>query len=94
MTTRHRLKLADECDLKWCNEAGDHLVHRQYVTSLLNRQGCMVGVNVMQAAEAPSAVEVTLIPRRAASRVLALVPSEARAVVRALNAAIRLADRL
>lgn len=94
MTTKHRLKLPDECDLKWCNEAGDHQVHRQYVISLLAQQGCMIGVNVVQPDIAPSVVELTLMPRRAASRVVGLVPNEARAVVRALNAAIRLTDRL
>lgn len=94
MTTQHRLKLPDECDLKWCNEAGDHQVHRQYVISLLTRDGCMVGINAVQPAEAPSIVEFTLMPRRAATRVVGLVPYETRAVVRALNAAIRLVDRL
>ncbi|MBB5791613.1 hypothetical protein [Jiangella mangrovi] len=76
---------SDECELKWCNEAGDHTVHRLYLTSLLTwRNTWLVGINVVQAGADPHHVELTATTRHTAPAVLTLKPDEAEAVGHAL----------
>lgn len=85
---------SDECELKWCNEAGEHTVHRQYLTSLLTwRTTWLVGVNVVQSGADPHHVELTAAARHTAPAVVALKPDEAEVVGHALVEAAARATR-
>lgn len=85
---------SDECELKWCNEAGEHTVHRLYLTSLLAwRNTWLVGVNVVQARADPAHVELTATTRHTSPAMVALKPDEAEAVGHALIEAAARAAR-
>ncbi|SDU64571.1 hypothetical protein [Jiangella alkaliphila] len=75
----------DECVLKWCNEAGDHDEHRQYVTSLVAwRSTWLIGVNIVQSDGEPLHVELTATTRWSPPATVTLKPDEAEAVAQAL----------
>ncbi|TDD70775.1 hypothetical protein E1262_09025 [Jiangella aurantiaca] len=75
----------DECALKWCNEAGEHTEHRQYLTSLVAwHQTWLVGVNVVQSGGEPLYVELTATTRFSPPATVTLRPDEAEAVGQAL----------
>ncbi len=75
----------DECVLKWCNEAGDHDEHRQYVTSLaVEGSGSVLGVNLVEPEAGLPRVEMTVVPRYGPSLVVVLKPDEADVVGEAL----------
>ncbi|WP_116950408.1 hypothetical protein [Jiangella endophytica] len=79
-TTSH-----DQCVLKWCNEAGDHAPHRQYVASLVAwHQTWLIGINVVQADGEPVHVELTATARWSPPATVTLKPDEAEAVGQAL----------
>jgi hypothetical protein len=85
---------SDECELKWCNEAGDHDVHRLYLTSLFTwRNTWLVGVNVVQARADPLHVELTATTRYTSPALVTLKPDEAEAVGHALIEAAARATR-
>lgn len=70
-----------ECALKWCNEAGEHRTHRQYVTSVVVGRGrWLLGVNLVESEAGRRQVELTAAPRRGPSVVLDLQPDEAEAI--------------
>lgn len=75
----------DECALKWCNEAGEHTTHRQYLTSLVAwHHTWLVGVNIVQAGGEPLHVELTATTRFSPPATVTLRPDEAEAVGQAL----------
>lgn len=85
---------SDECELKWCNEAGEHTVHRQYLTSLLTgRSTWLVGVNVVQAGSDRPHVELTATTRHTSPALVVLHPDEAETVGHALVEAAARATR-
>ncbi|SEE94320.1 hypothetical protein [Jiangella alba] len=70
-----------ECVLKWCNEAGEHRTHRQYVTSVVaGRDRWLLGVNLVGSEAGHDQVELTAAPRCGPSVVLELRPDEAEAI--------------
>ncbi|WP_116953326.1 hypothetical protein [Jiangella endophytica] len=70
-----------ECALKWCNEAGEHRTHRQYVTSVVAGRGrWMLGVNLVESETGRRQIELTAVPRHGPSVVLDLQPDEAEAI--------------
>ncbi|WP_053203976.1 hypothetical protein [Jiangella muralis] len=84
----------DECVLKWCNEAGEHRTHRQYVmSSVCWHRTWLVGVNVAQPEGEPRRVEFTAASRWAAPVAVTLQPDEAEAVGQALIEAAARATR-
>ncbi|WP_026876890.1 hypothetical protein [Jiangella gansuensis] len=83
-----------ECKVTWCNEIGDHTVHRLYLTSLVAWRGSwMVGVNTVQANDDTAHVELTASTRRGAVAIVPLDPAEAKSVGRALIDAASRANR-
>lgn len=75
----------DECVLKWCNEAGDHNTHRQYVRSLVAWNSIwLIGINVVQSGGEPLHVELTATARWSPPATVTLKPDEAEAVGHAL----------
>lgn len=77
--------LSDECVLKWCNEAGDHVEHRLYVTSLFAwRSTWLIGVNLVQDDTGPPYVELTVSARFTAPVIVKLGAAEAEAIGKAL----------
>jgi hypothetical protein len=71
---------ADECCIKWCNEAGDHTVHRQYLTSLsVAANRLLLGVNIVESASGQE-IEMTTVPRHGRPVVVALLSDEAAAI--------------
>jgi hypothetical protein len=71
---------ADECRVKWCNEAGDHTVHRQYLASLsVAANRLLLGVNIVESASGQE-IEMTTVPRQGRSMVIALLSDEAAAI--------------
>lgn len=87
MTRGRRIGVDDECPLKWCNEAGDHDVHRQYLASLTTRDGHAIGVNVVQPGTNPRTVELTIAWRSGPSQIVTLAPGEGDAIAEAMRAA-------
>lgn len=76
------------CHVSWCNEDGDHTVHRLYVASLpIWRGAWVVGVNLTQPRRQPLGVELTATSRRGNPVIIPLEPHEAERVGRALNQA-------
>ncbi|SEE58858.1 hypothetical protein [Jiangella alba] len=83
-----------ECVLKWCNEAGEHRTHRQYVMSLIAwHRTWLVGINVVQTDDGPLHVELTATTRWSAPATITLQPDEAEAVGQALIEAATRAAR-
>lgn len=84
----------DECSVKWCNEAGDHTVHRKYLTSLpIEDRRLLLGVNVVESATGQE-VEMTTVPRQGRPLVISLRSDEAAVIGESLvEAAERVAGR-
>jgi hypothetical protein len=91
VTRGRRIAVEDECPLKWCNEAGDHHVHRRYLASLMTRDGLVLGVNVVQVDRRPRAVELTIVSLHSPNQIVTLLPTEADAITKGMQAAVRLA---
>ncbi len=91
MTQKRRLVEDDKCHLRWCQEAGAHAVHRQYLTSFLTDEGRAVGVNVVQSGDRPRAVELTMLPRHGMGQTVIFQLTDAEAVAKGMRAGIRLA---
>jgi hypothetical protein len=92
VTRGRRIAVDDECVRRWCNEAGDHHVHRRYLASLLTRGGQLVGVNVVQPDGQARSVELTLVTRSGPNQIVTLLPSEGDTITQAMRAAVRLAS--
>lgn len=89
------MSAASACAVKWCNEDGEHAVHRQYVKSLPVWQGAwVVGVNVAQPSCRRLGIEFTATTRRGLPVIIPFEPGEAehvgRALLRAASRALRL----
>lgn len=74
-----------ECDVKWCNEVGEHAVHRRYLASLPAWRGAwLIGVNVVQPRGQSLGIELTIVTKRGEPAIIPLEPREAESVARAL----------
>lgn len=82
------------CPIAWCNEAGEHPVHRQYIASEQAWHGAwFIGVNVVQAAEQPRSIELTVTTRRGTPAIIPLEPADAASIDQALVQAAERAIR-
>jgi hypothetical protein len=74
----------DQCRVKWCDEAGDHDVHRRYLMSIALAGGRLVfGVNVVESSSGQE-VELTTVPRHGRPAVIGLRSGEATAIAESL----------
>ncbi|SEE48840.1 hypothetical protein [Jiangella alba] len=92
MTTRS-LAQPDRCARKWCEEAGEHEVHRQYLTAFRTTEGRSIGVNVVQVGDQPQAVELTMLPRRGRDLSIVFQVANAEAIARGMRAGARRAGQ-
>ncbi|TDE13510.1 hypothetical protein [Jiangella asiatica] len=84
----------EECAVKWCNETGEHSVHRLYLTSLCAWRGSwLLGVNTVQANHDTPHVELTASTKQGRPAIVPLDPAEAKTVGRALIEAASRATR-
>lgn len=93
MIRRARITKKDKCPRKWCQEVGEHEVHRHYLPSFTTADGRAIGVNVVQSGERPRAVELTMLSRQDPRETAVFQVSDAEAIARGMRAAIRIARR-
>ncbi|RIQ29147.1 hypothetical protein [Jiangella rhizosphaerae] len=76
----------DHCVLRWCQEAGIHQTHRQYVASINagGRRANMIGVNLIQDDRPDATFLVEITSTRAPLTSLALVPGAAADMAQAI----------
>lgn len=79
----------ESCGVRWCDEVGDHSVHRLYLESIQAESGrWMLGVNVIRPGGAATAIELTSVPRHGRSTVVRLGTREAELLGEAIGEAI------
>ncbi|PZF86054.1 hypothetical protein [Jiangella anatolica] len=93
MTRTARITEEDKCPRKWCQEAGEHEVHRHYLTSFMTADGRAIGVNVVQSGERPRAVELTMLSRQDPGETVVFQAADAELISKGMRAAVRIARR-
>ncbi|WP_026874485.1 hypothetical protein [Jiangella gansuensis] len=79
----------ESCGVKWCDEAGVHTIHRDYLESIPADSGRWVlGVNVVRPHSSIIGVELTTVPRHGRSTVVRLGRHEAELLHEAIREAV------